>query len=257
MPIIIRECNAVGVQPWVQVPYSLSINDQHAFVKSIIDSSQKKPIVGYSNEFWNTAHYPYNRMMQDFRLGTFDELIAHYARSLSRLKQAFGPSIQVSLEAQSNNPWVANRILELTTTKPDILAIGAYFGHDMRKIANLFINNHNIKSLNFESILGSMELWGLLLADLSIRLTDRVKRHKALADKYGLIPMTYEAGQHLVHQESAKGYETDQYIKMNQDNRMGGLIFDMLRILQRHKYHTTVLYGLIGKPSHFGSWGFR
>ena len=226
--------NAVNATPWISIPYKASDDYMQQYARMVKNRLRKdqKVYVEFSNEVWNTIFpsatyaarkadalwkFPYPKVPQ----GKRRVLLAAnwYAKRSVEMCQIFkkefgGQRNRVICAVGSLNsvPWVGKEILDCPLWKAangcgrhvDAYGIGPYFGDYIARKENRATvkswtrDGDGGKSRLFQEILhGGMVAKSPEGGAMSL-LRTQIAQNKALADKYNLQLLAYEAGQHLI-----------------------------------------------------------
>ncbi|MCA1996356.1 MAG: hypothetical protein LDL56_03905, partial [Armatimonadetes bacterium] len=183
---------------------------------------------------WNYTAY---RSLQIFRV--FEQVFG----GTSRLVRV--------IAAQAANDYVAKRILAFQDAgrKCDALAIAPYFGLT--------------PSPNGEPSVSTVLGWGLdgifrYLQDEAIPKTaEWTRKHKQLADQYGIALIAYEGGQHLVGIQGGENNDdlTRLLISAQTDPRMGVCYQRYLDGWKQNGGGVFCHFSSVAPNSKWGSWG--
>lgn len=226
--------NAINATPWLSVPYKASddyIRQYARMVKNRLRKDQKV-YIEYSNEVWNSIfpaatyaarkadslwNFPYPKVPQ----GKRRVLLAAnwYAKrsvEMCRIwKKEFGGQrnrVICAVGSLNSVPWIGEEILNCPLWKEangcgrhvNAYGIGPYFGDYIARKEN----RETVKSWTRDADGGKSRLFQEILNGGMIqngpeggamaRLRTQLAQNKALADKYRLSLVAYEAGQHLI-----------------------------------------------------------
>jgi hypothetical protein len=226
--------NAINATPWLSIPYKASddyIRQYARMVKNRLRKDQKV-YVEYSNEVWNSIfpastyaarkadklwNFPYPKIPQ----GKRRVLLAAnwYAKRSVEMcqiwKQEFGGQrnrVKCAVGSLNSVPWIGKEILDCPLWKQangcgrhvDAYGIGPYFGDYIARkehratVKSWTRNADGGKSRLFQEILNGGMLKDSPVGGAMGRLRTQLAQNKALADKYRLQMVAYEAGQHLI-----------------------------------------------------------
>jgi len=263
LEIMLDLCNRQHANPWFCMPHLADDDYVRHFaelVKGRLDPDLRV-YVEYSNEVWNSmfAQTRYANE-QGLKLGLGDkpwDAGWHYSarRSVELFKiweQVFGGTERlVRVMASQTTPYVCEQKLAFEDAYKfcDALAIAPYFGliatPDSKPPAK------EVRNWSQQQVLDYLEQTVLP------QVLDVVKQDKALADKYGVQLIAYEAGQHLV---GAGGAENDEqltrlFLAANRSKRMGELYTRFLDGWLAAGGGLCCLYDSVGPWTKWGSWG--
>lgn len=226
--------NAINATPWLNIPYKASDDHIQKYARMVKNRLRKdqKVYIELSNEVWNSIfpnatyaareadriwRFPYPKVPQGKRRVL---LSANWygMRSLQMcqiFKREFGGQrnrVKCVMGSLNSVPWIGKEILDCPLHKPangcgrhiDAFGIGPYFGDYIAKKEN----RATVKSWTREADGGMSRLFQEILGGGMLQngppggafplLAGQLKANKALADKYGLELVAYEAGQHLI-----------------------------------------------------------
>ena len=208
-----------GIPAWVCIHATEMIFNVPAGVK-FIESS---------NEVWN-GQFP-----QGPQTGV--DFATHMSRHLGKTRQVqkYAESIGARgvLGGWHYSPWWTDKMLTDARTqgwKPDYVAIGAYWGHDLEDDIANFSNGAIDNAI-----------------DLSLKL---VREHKVICDRFGVKLACYEAGQHITKNGG---------VNCNRDERMYNAYLIFFTGLFDIMGDDAVIcsFAKTGTWGKFGSWGER
>jgi len=209
--VIIDVANRADVRPWICVHHTFQEIDR--FVDYVCKNSNHRPLFEFSNEIWNSGFQQYHDLAKfSNNKDGFRGALELYAKGCAELVKVVAYRGDVVVSAQAANSWVAETILSYMPSIGGVtaLAIAPYW------------KNEN-------------ELWAV---------QDRVKRHKEIADMYGLDLYCYEAGQHI----------TNGGAEINRSTHMAILYSAYLRMLEKGGVSLACMYSLASTYGKTG-WG--
>lgn len=240
--------NALDADPWLCVPH-LADDDYVAQMARVVRDRMepgREAYVEYSNETWNGSFQQSGycgRKGQELKLSAnaFEAQNRYHAKRSVEVFKIFerefgGLSRLVRVMAsQSSNAWVSDTRLKFEDAyrSCDALAVAPYFGH-------------NAKGATVDQVIGACR------AHIDL-LVKEAAGQKAVADRYGLRLIAYEAGQHLQAPKDAA--LTAVYIAANRDPRMYELYSRYIGVLGANGVGLVCWYNSCGTPSKWGSWG--
>ena len=267
--VMVDLCNRLKINPWFCLPHLASddyVRQFAALVKQSLDPSLKVHIE-YSNEVWNgifAQHRYAEQQAKQLGLGPkerpWEGAAKFYARRSVEIfriwEEVFGSHQRlvrvISWQAAGGSYWTDNILLaEPGIAKScDALAIAPYIS---------FMPSPDSKSLKSDEI----SKWSVN------QLLDRVETNalpecigwmrtqKAVADKYGLKLVCYEAGQHLVGVGGGENNAdlTKLLIAANHNSRMGGIYTKYLDAWHNLGGDLMCIFSSVGTSSKWGSWG--
>jgi len=261
-------CNRLQANPWFCLPHEATDDyvRQFALATKTLLKPGLKVYVEYSNEVWNgmfPQHQYAARRGKELSLGAPERpwegaALFHARRSLEIFRiweDVFGGKDRlvrvISWQAASGDYWTDKMLLgqEGVAKNCDALAIAPYIS--MLLGPNSKPNATEAASWSIERILDFAETNAL---PESLRW---IKTQKAVADKYGLKLLAYEAGQHLVGVGGGENNEalTKVLIEANRHPRMGQLYAKYLDGWRDAGGDLCCLFSSVANPSKWGSWG--
>ncbi|MEJ5170035.1 MAG: hypothetical protein WHU10_03520 [Fimbriimonadales bacterium] len=265
--LLVDLCNRLNADLWVCIPHKADDGYVRGLA-ALIRERLRPPLrvyVEYSNEVWN-AQFEQARYAAEqgrrLKLGgeglkDWDYQWHHTAhRSLQifdLFEKAMGDRRRLVrvLAAQAANDYVAQRILSFNDAgrKCDALAIAPYFGLTPRPDGDP----------SADTVVG----WGLdglfrHLQDKVIPETaEWIRKHKRLADQYGIALIAYEGGQHLVGIQGAENNErlTALFHAAQSDPRMGECYRRYLDGWRENGGGVFCHFSSVAANSKWGSWG--
>ena len=242
LSVIIDVANDMHAQPWVCIPHQASDNCIRRMVSLVVSRAKYRPIFEYSNEIWNGQFTQFRHcwlqgMLKRLALRPLSAALAWQAHRTAFLADAVAGKGDIVVSGQAANPWIIEQVMEnpIVKGKVDAIAIAPYFGQFAHK-----------------SAWGNWDaLYNNLQNELESTVRDNVRKHKTLANRYGVPLWGYEGGQHLLGQNEPM---KRQFMRLNQHDRMGELMKKWLAVWTQEGGDLMCPYSL---ASHFGShcWG--
>ncbi len=227
--------NATDTSPWISVPYKASDDYMRQYARMVKNRLRRnhKIYLEYSNEMWNVIFpgttyaarkadvlwkHPYTEKNAYVRrVSMASNWYAKRTVEMCRIwKQEFGNQsgrIVCILSSQSSAPWAGKETLDCPLWKEangcgrhvDAFAVGPYFGDYIARKEH----RETVKSWlrdpdgGMNRLFTEIERGGQTDKDtgggaINLTMNQYVKGNVALAQKYGLPLMAYEAGQHLI-----------------------------------------------------------
>lgn len=163
--------HARGAQPWLHIHHQVTALGLWDIYKRLQPyRAGAKPILEFSNEVWNAnfpqyhdcVKYGYQQHLAD---DDFRAAMSYLAAMTIKMRGVWRDEALIVLSGQCRNPWVMEWLMQQwdVARKVDAIAIAPYFRHA-----------HEIPEL-----------------------VEFVKRHRDIADAYGVELWTYEAGQEM------------------------------------------------------------
>ena len=243
--------NAVDASPWFTIPMNAD-EDYHRraalLVKAAIPAN-RQVYVELSNEVWNYAFGQANQAKAEgvaakLSDDPYQAALRRYAERVTAAmtiwSQVFadrpGQLVRV-LGVQSSNAWAGEVTLDWKDTAKhvDAIAIAPYFSVDLATGGT-----------------ATAPQVSRVAAAARETLAREVPPYAALAKKYGLRLVTYEAGQHLV--DPAR---VPLVTAINSDPAMEAIYRQYLADWQAATGDLMTLYAATGPMSQYGAWGLR
>lgn len=248
--------NATGADPWFLMPYNADGDYVRRFASYVHDhlDPRRTVYVEYGNEVWNYA-FPVAKQAQDEGLAlklseapfrallfryvqkataAFDIWSAAYADRPGRLVRVLG--------SQSAVAWTAEQMLGYrdTAKRIDAVATAPYFGFNPTTRPEDRATPATVDAV---------------MAVLSERVGSTLKRDAetgAVAARYGLRHITYEAGQHAVLADNVPLLQA-----VERDPRLYDLYARYLRQWRKDQGDLMVLFNSTSAIDRYGAWGLR
>ena len=267
--VMVNLCNGLKVNPWFCMPH-LALDEyvrQFAMlVKEKLDPSLKV-YIEYSNEVWNGSfeqHRYAEAQAKQMGLGPkerpWEGAAMFYARRSIEIftiwDQVFGNHSRlvrvVAWQAAGGAYWTDNMLLAQPDTARhcDALAIAPYISF-MPSPQNNTLTSDEVATWTVDQVLDRVETKALP------ECIGWIKTQKAVADKYGLKLICYEAGQHLVGVGGGENNEalTKLLIAANRHPRMGEIYTKYLNAWRDLGGDLMCIFSSVAASSKWGSWG--
>jgi hypothetical protein len=267
--VMVALCNHLKVNPWFCMPHLASDDYVRQFaevVKQNLDPSLKVH-VEYSNEVWNGIFEQHRYAEeQGKRLGLGPKerpwegaAMFHARRSVEIFNiwdQVFGSRSRlvrvIAWQAAGGAYWTDNMLLgqQDAAKHCDALAIAPYISF-MPSPENKNLRSDEVAKWSLGQVLDRVETNALP------ECIGWLRTQKAVADKYGLKLVCYEAGQHLVGVGGGENNQalTDLLIAANHDPRMGIIYTKYLAAWREVGGDLMCLFSSVATSSKWGSWG--
>ena len=267
--VMVDLCNRSGSDPWFCMPHLASddyVRKFAALAKRSLGSS-RKVYIEYSNEVWNSAFEQHRyaeeqakRLSLGPRARPWEGAAMFYAQRSVEIfriwEEVFAGREQlvrvIAWQAAGGPYWTDRMLLAQPgiARSCDALAIAPYV---------TFIPSPQSKNLQADAVAG-WPINQLLDQVESNALPEAVawmKTQKAVAAKYGLKLVCYEAGQHLVGVGGAENNDalTKLLIAANQNARMGVVYTKYLDAWRDAGGELMCLFSSVTSSSKWGSWG--
>ena len=263
-------CNRLHANPWFCMPHRADddyVRQFATYVREHLDPSLRV-YLEYSNEVWNSI-FPQSRYArekgQELGLGDKERpwegggmYFSRRSLEIFRLWQEVfeGRSRLVRvLSWQAVSPWWMEHII-LPTDEAyahcDAIAIAPYFGPLVPPAsAEGRPGADQVANWTVTQLLDYVEQTTLPGA------IEAVKQQQAIANRFGLKLVAYEAGQHLVGLGAAQNDEklTALLMQANRDPRMGAIYTKYLDAWKAAGGDLMCLFSSVGLWGKYGSWG--
>jgi hypothetical protein len=267
--VMVDLCNRLHANPWFCLPHLASDNYVRQFATAVrgrLDPSLKV-YVEYSNEVWNGSFEQHRYAQEQGRklgLGPkerpWEGAAMFYARRSLELfrvwEEVFGGRERlvrvIAWQAASGPYWTDNMLLSYQDAGRhcDALAIAPYITF-MPSPTGKDLKSDDVAKWPVERVL---DLVGTNALPECVRW---MKTQKAVADKYGLKLLCYEAGQHLVGVGGAENNEelTRLLTAANRHPRMKGIYTKYLDAWRSAGGDLMCLFSSVSASSKWGNWG--
>jgi hypothetical protein len=165
--------NRLRARAWVNVPDTLNVEETANFVGYCLTMTDKRPIIEFSNELWNSRMFHSWQALQRFG-NNFDAVLRWQAWRTDAIVKAAHGRADVVLSGHARNVWVLKKLLEYATEKVDAIAVAPY-----------------MTGSNFWEACRWYEWLG------------QVEAHADLSAKHGVLLWAYEAGLHVEGAQAA------------------------------------------------------
>lgn len=267
--VMVSLCNRLKVNPWFCMPHLATddyVRQFAAMVRRQLDPALKV-YIEYSNELWNgmfEQHRYAEEQGKRLGLGPRDRpwegaALFHARRSMEIFRiweEAFGGRDRlvrvIAWQAAGGAYWTDNMLLaqQDTARHCDALAIAPYISF-MPSPESRNFKSDEVAKWSVEQVLDRVET-NALPECIAWMIT-----HKAVADKYRLKLLCYEAGQHLVGVGGGENSEalTKLLIAANHHPRMGAIYTRYLDAWRDAGGDLMCIFSSIATSSKWGSWG--
>jgi len=267
--VMVVLCNRLKASPWFCMPHLASddyVRQFAAMVKEKLDPSLHV-YIEYSNEVWNgifAQHRYAEEQAKKIGLGPkerpWEGAAMFYARRSVEIfaiwERVFGGHSRlvrvIAWQAASGAYWTDNMLLAQADTARhcDALAIAPYISF-MPSPENKALRSDEVAKWTVDQVLDRVETNALPQS------IGWMKTQKAVADKYGLKLVCYEAGQHLVGVGGGENNEalTKLLIAANRHPRMGAIYRKYLNAWRDLGGDLICIFSSVAASSKWGSWG--
>lgn len=246
--------NEAQVSPWFTLPYHADDDYQRRFAQYVHANLDPKLVahVELGNEVWNSVFYAtYSRVEREgIERGlspgfNYQALFRRYSQRMTEIMKIWTavykdrPKSLVRIAAtQHAYADTSNMVLgfEDTAKWVDALAIAPYFAFDQKKVP---------PSSGLDAIFAGIDV----SIDETLAQTDL---HRAIAGRYGVRLITYEAGQHIRLPNDVPLLKA-----INRDPRMETAYRRYIDGWGARHGDLMVLMQDVGPISRFGAWGLR
>jgi len=265
LELMIDLCNRLKADGWFCMPHMADDGYVRNFARMLKERLDPglKAYIEYSNEVWN-GQFPQNRYAaeQGQQLGFGEkpwEAAWRYTayRSVQIFdifEQVFGGTDRIVrvLPSQAANPYVSEQILNFRDAyrHADALAIAPYIGFIVPARGEA-LTAEQVQNWTLDQVFDHIQKVCLP------RAVENMRKQKAVADRYGLLLVAYEGGQHLVGARGGENYErlTKLFQAANADSRMA-LFYDRYFAAWTQAGGDLFCYfSSVGRWSKWGSWG--
>ena len=262
-------CNRLKINPWFCLPHLASDDYVRQFAASVRQSLDPslKVYIEYSNEVWNgifAQHRYAEEQAKQLGLGPkerpWEGAAKFYARRSVEIlriwEEVFGGHERlvrvIAWQAAGGSYWTDNMLLAepVIAKNCDALAIAPYISF-MPSPDSKSLKSAEVAKWSVDQLLDHVETNALP------ECIGWMRTQKAVADKYGLKLVCYEAGQHLVGVGGGENNEdlTKLLIGANHDSRMGGIYTKYLDAWHDLGGGLMCIFSSVGTSSKWGSWG--
>ncbi len=252
--LLVGLANEAAVDPWFVMPYNASDDYIRRFATYVHDNLNKDRLayVEFGNEVWNPGFSAAQQAQAEglsaklstspfeARMKRYAQKSAHALRIWSSVYTDRPKAIVRVISGQAACTWCSDQILGFqdAAKAADAFAIAPYIQHDA-----------------YSYTIGTLDK---LFTDLDKSVDAAIDvsvEQKAIAGRYGLKLIAYEAGQHLGG--AAGGSNMDFVRAIQSDPRMGRAYTRYLNGWRSRVGGTIMHYSSTGPISQFGSWGLR
>jgi hypothetical protein len=264
LEIMIELCDRTGIDPWFCMPHRATDDYVRRFARQVdegLDRS-RKAYVEYSNEIWNGIFEQSTYASDEgTRLGLgadrFQASLLYGSRRSVEIfgiwEREFGGADRLVrvMASQAANSRVSEQKLgfEDAYEKCDALAIAPYFG--LCPSPTSTPSAQDVGQWPVGRVLDYLE--GTALPEA----IGWMRASKAVADRYGVDLIAYEAGQHAVGIQGGENVDaaTSVFQAANRDARMGTIYRRYLDAWKRAGGGLCAIYSSVSAWSKWGSWG--
>lgn len=250
---MIQLANETGADPWFAIPWNADEEYVRKFAETVRDqlNPSRKAYVEVSNEVWNYVYKVTHQAAQEgaeqgLSTNAHEAMLRRYAQKTGEVMDVWTSVFSgqmnrlVRVAAIQTGAWSAETVLGFgqTASKVDALASAPYFYKDMTPgmVTTSASLDQYFKDLG---------------ADIPVRIKD-AKDTKAIATRFGVRYITYEAGQHVISSQ-----DVAQLTRVQKDPRMGQLYTTYLTAWKDQIGDLMVLFADYGGASNYGAWGQR
>ena len=266
--VMVDLCNRLGAAPWFCMPHEATDDYVRRFAQLVRErlDPKLKIYVEYSNEVWNgifEQHRYAERRAKELQLGPPERpwegaALFHGRRSREVFRiweEVFGGPARlvrvVAWQAASGAYWTDGMLLgrDGTAAAADALAIAPYV--TMCIGPKTTPDTATVAGWTVDHVLDHAETQALS------KSVEWIRTQKAVADKYGLQLLAYEAGQHLVGVGGGENNEamTKLFQAANRHPRMGAIYTKYLDAWRDAGGGLMCIFSSTGTWGKWGSWG--
>jgi hypothetical protein len=268
LEVMVDLCNRLKIAPWFCMPHAATDDYVRRFaaqVKAALDPTLKV-YLEYSNEVWNNIFQQHHYAMEkakELRLGPnerpWEGAAMFYARRAQEIfkiwEEAFGRRDRlvrvIAWQAASGPYWTDKMLLSYkdTAKHADALAIAPYITMCIGPRSTPDVET--VAQWSVDQVLDYAQNHALPQS------IGWMKTQKAVADKYGLPMIAYEAGQHLVGVHGGENNEAMNrlFFAANRSPRMGAIYTKYLDAWRDIGGGLMCIFASTCKWSKWGSWG--
>jgi hypothetical protein len=251
--VMVQLANQAGIDPWFNIPWNADDDYITRYATYVRDNlaAGRTAYIENSNEVWNGAYPVYQQALAEGKAegldsgygGDFQVNIERYAEKSAHVMDIWsnvfaGQTNRIVRVAafQHVQPTYADMLLKYNNsyTHFDALATAPYFGFD----------GNNYPSLTADQAFNTL---------LPAAITDMVNfgvQNKAVAAKYGLRYITYEAGQGITMSNNVTLLN-----QIEHDSRMADAYKTYISQWQTQVGDLLNLFDLTGPVNQYGAWG--
>lgn len=264
--VMVDLCNRQKADAWFCMPHLADDDYVRHFAETVKAGlcPELKIYIEYSNELWN-GMFAQSKWAgeQGLKRGFAEKpweagwaFTAFRSAQIFRIwEEVFGGRRRLVrvLSSQAANPYVSGRILSFQDAyrQADALAIAPYMGFCVPAKGGKGPDAEAVAAWNVDQALDHMEKTVLPAS------VEMIRKQKAVADKYGLMLVAYEAGQHMVGVAGGENNEamTRLFQAANSHPRMSDLYRDYFAAWEAGGGDLLCNFASVGKWSKWGSWG--
>ncbi|MDW8026590.1 MAG: hypothetical protein RMK18_12115 [Armatimonadota bacterium] len=257
-------CNRLNADAWFCMPHMADDDYIYKFAKTVKEklAPTLKVYVEYSNEVWNSIFAQHRYAAEQGQKSMFGEkpweaawrYTAYRSIQIFRIwEEVFGETKRLIrvLPSQAANPYVSEQILSFREAHKhaDALAIAPYISFNVSPKGNPPADE--VAQWSVEKLLDYVEEVALP------KCISWMEEQKKVADKYGLLLIAYEGGQHLVGVHGAENNEklTRLFMEANANQRMGEIYRRYLHAWVKVGGDLFCHFSSVGRWSKWGCWG--
>lgn len=248
---MIQLANETGTDPWFSIPWNADAEYVRKFAETVRDQldPSRKAYVEVSNEVWNYLYKVTHQASEEaaaagLSTNAHQGMLMRYAQKTGEVMDVWSSVFAghmdriVRVAAIQTGAWNAEVVLGFgdTARKVDALASAPYF-------------NDNLNPGTITSASSLDQYFRTLGATISDHIKN-AKDTKAVATRFGLRYVAYEAGQHITSPN-----DVPQLARIQKDPRMGTLYTAYLTQWKDQVGDLMVLFSNYGGASQYGSWG--
>ncbi len=269
LEVMISLANTLGAAPWFNIPAQATDSYVLQFAATVHSQlkSGLKFYVEYSNETWNGA-FSQNAYIRSKGLAgglSTDPVLAAAYYTALRSTQIFtlftsvvgtaSPMVRV-IASQAANSWLSEQtvMFQNAFAQADALAIAPYFNCSEPAGFGMLGDPSTAAQVDVMSV---DQILDIALQHVNGCALQQMQSNSAVAAKYGLAMVAYEAGQSLVGYNGAEndGVMDGLFKAANRNARMGAIYTQYLNNWVSSGGDLIVHFNDVGAYTKYGSWG--
>jgi hypothetical protein len=243
--------NQAGADPWFTLPWNADDDYITRFATYVRDNLAPghQAYVETSNEVWNPGYPVYHQAAAEGLAEGLDGSIGgEFQRAAERYGEKTGHVMQIWSNVFAGQMNRVVRVYAFQNVQP-------YYGEMGLKYAVPYVDAYATAPYwaFMDSDYTGQSLDEIMNTVLPARITETLNyaaQSKALAKKYNLRFVTYEAGQHVVLRNNVA-----LLTQIERDSRIGDLYKSYISQWQSQIGDTLTLFALTGAISQYGAWG--
>lgn len=186
LSVMVNLANEIGSRPWFNIPHAAHDDCIRHMLAYIVNNSDQKPIIEYSNEVWNgmfQQHGDVKKMGADANITSkeWEMGLLYQAKQTRMIAEFVQDSAETVISGQFFNPNIASILLDACSDVVDAFAVAPYIGRLQRATTNR-----------------QVDLATELKTEIDDDVIPLILQYKALCDAHGVELYAYEGGLHQV-----------------------------------------------------------